>query len=58
MKQQKDSLILIDATAQKLESLSLKGQTATYSSILVTRSNPLNRVSFCVTEPWYSSIRS
>lgn len=31
---------------------------AAYSSILVTRSNPLRRASFWVTEPWYSSTRS
>lgn len=40
------------------DTLNLNGQTAPYSSILVTRSNPLRRTSFCVTDPWYSSMRS
>lgn len=40
------------------DTLNISRRTVSYSSKLVTRSNPLRRASFCVTEPWYSSIRS
>lgn len=40
------------------DTLNIRRQTVSYSSKPVTRSNPLRRASFCVTEPSYSSTRS
>lgn len=53
IKAKKEKTFVIMNRTQKSEE-----NAAAYSSILVTRSNPLKRASFWVTEPWYSSTHS